>query len=233
MDKTRKKEILANASDVIKQKKTNWFDRAGCWIGRQARAFWKWLRGRDRLVFFNILLLALVCAMLFVMFGNAKKQKTSGARAQVRQTQQVLRPRSKPQVFNMSRPTVVVYRNGVPMSAAKHAARRPKQKTITLPLRREVPIVKKSVAGGIIIDGMRRSARLAPMTTVNGSLILQNMRSYTLPCGTKINGDLFLRNVALLKFCGCFEVRGDIYVSRDSSFGPIPKDAYLGGQVIF
>jgi hypothetical protein len=81
---------------------------------------------------------------------------------------------------------------------------------------------------------------MRPMTTVNGNLILQNLRIYTLPCGTRIDGDLLLRNVHQLRFCvsdqaniQSFAIRGNIYVSSNSSFGPLPKNAHLGGQVIF
>ena len=58
------------------------------------------------------------------------------------------------------------------------------------------------------------------------------MRKYTLPCDAKIRGNLFIRNVDKLSFCGQFSVKGNIYVSKQSSFGPIPRNANIGGQVI-
>ena len=90
--------------------------------------------------------------------------------------------------------------------------------------------IKYDMAGDIIIDA--RDAALQPGVKINGNLYLQKMRKFTLPCGTYINGNLFLRDVTMLHFCGEFTVTGNIYVSPRSSFGPIPRDARLGGQVI-
>ena len=58
------------------------------------------------------------------------------------------------------------------------------------------------------------------------------MQKYTLPCNINIEGNLFLRDMGMLQFCGAFTVKGNIYVSPRSSFGPLPKTARLGGQVI-
>ncbi|MDR2685713.1 MAG: hypothetical protein LBB23_02995 [Rickettsiales bacterium] len=74
---------------------------------------------------------------------------------------------------------------------------------------------------------------IKPMSVVNGNLYIQNMRSYTLPCGTRVRGHIFVRNVRSLKFCGCFEVSGNIYVANGVAFGPIPRAARIGGQVIY
>ena len=43
---------------------------------------------------------------------------------------------------------------------------------------------------------------------------------------------MFVRDVNKLQFCGDFEITGNIYVTPTSSFGPIPRSARLGGQVI-
>ena len=86
--------------------------------------------------------------------------------------------------------------------------------------------------GDVIIDGANYGNDLRPMRDIRGNVFLQNMRNYTLPCGLRIRGDLIVRNVRMLKFCGCFQVDGNIYVSTDSSFGPIPRDARLAGQII-
>lgn len=89
------------------------------------------------------------------------------------------------------------------------------------------------LSGDIIIDGDFPSPKLITGTIIQGSLYLQNMHKYTLPCGVYVKGDLVLRNVGMLKFAGQFVVTGNIYVSRNSSFGPLPKNARLDGQVIF
>lgn len=118
--------------------------------------------------------------------------------------------------------------------------------TITLPLRRAYPKRTADTESGnvvyldggrngdIIIDGRDPNGnRLGSMTTIRGNVFLQNMHTYALPCGIKIDGNLLIRNVGMLRFCGCFEVTGNIYVSSKSSFGPMPYGSRLGGQIIF
>lgn len=86
--------------------------------------------------------------------------------------------------------------------------------------------------GDVIIDSRGAGAILRKDTQVNGNLYLQNMRKFTLPCNVRINGNLFLRDVNKLQFCGEFVVTGNIYVSPRSSFGPLPKNARIGGYVV-
>lgn len=86
--------------------------------------------------------------------------------------------------------------------------------------------------GDIIIDNRGDAKLLNNGSQINGNLYLQNMRKYVLPCGIKITGNMFIRDVSMLQFCGEFEITGNIYVSPRSSFGPIPHNARLGGQVI-
>jgi hypothetical protein len=238
-----KKNILSNATSAVAKKKPNFFVRAWRRIVRQCSAFWKWLCNQDRMMFFNIVLLALVIAMMVAMICSVKRvggaKKIPGAR-----NVEYIEFRAKngrPIDFrpNLGRPTVVVSRNGQVLAGApRRTAAGPRQK-ITLPLKRNRPVARKTVAGGIVIDGNTRDGGLRAMTTVNGDLYLQNMRTYTLPCGTSVRGNLFLRNVRLLKFCDpaagvpSFYVAGNIYVSSNSSFGPIPKNAYLNGQIVF
>ena len=194
-----KKTILTSASKTL-QKKQNFFARA-----------WNRIKIANKLVFFNIVLMGLVVAMLAVMLDSIKKQDRK--EQQIQQAQQVA-------IIKSDRPTVVIARN-----------------VVTLPLRRALvlpePVIIRQIVGNVIIDGKNINTRMREMTNINGNLYLQNLQTYTLPCGTNINGNLYLRNVKMLKFCGCFRVAGDIYVSRESSFGPIPRNAVLGGQVIF
>jgi hypothetical protein len=236
-----KKEILSNAAAAINQKKPNFFVRAWRWVKRSASAFWRRLRALDAMAFFNILLLALVVAMLLVMLGNIRGQ-SARKRGAERPSGQILIINDRASAGWTRRPTVVVSRNGAVMvertaaadrRAAKKSARN--QISITLPLKKKsVPVARTVLPKSVMIDGRAaRGAGLRPMTTINGDLYLQNMSRYTLPCGIRVNGNLFLRNVRLMKFCGGFEVKGNIYVSSNSSFGPIPRNAYLGGQVVF
>ncbi len=90
----------------------------------------------------------------------------------------------------------------------------------------------KKIHGDTIIDSRGTARMLESNTTINGNLYLQNMRKYTLPCDVKINGNLFLRDMGMLQFCGKFTVNGNIYVSPSSSFGPLPRNATIRGNVI-
>ncbi len=89
-----------------------------------------------------------------------------------------------------------------------------------------------TIYGDLIIDSYNATNTLKNGDTIKGNLYIQNMRKYILPCNIRIEGNLFLRDVNMLQFCGDFTVTGNIYVSPRSSFGPIPRTARLGGQVI-
>ena len=90
---------------------------------------------------------------------------------------------------------------------------------------------RQNLYGDVIVDMYPSAPVLSDGAVVDGNLYIQNMRKYTLPCNMKITGHLFVRNVERLKFCGAFTVKGNIYVNRQSSFGPIPRGSYVGGQV--
>lgn len=88
------------------------------------------------------------------------------------------------------------------------------------------------IHGDIVIETRGEAAVLKNNAEIDGNLYLQHMHKYILPCGIKINGNLFLRDLHMLEFCGDFSVTGNIYVSPRSSFGPLPRNARIGGQVI-
>ena len=88
------------------------------------------------------------------------------------------------------------------------------------------------IYGDIIIESRGDAIILKNNAHIRGNLYLQHMRKYVLPCGVKIEGNLFLRDLNMLQFCGPFTVTGNIYVSPRSSFGPIPRNSRLGGQII-
>lgn len=127
--------------------------------------------------------------------------------------------------------------------------------TVALPLRRNaktgrmpykvsvVPVKESSdpilhaqgdgkIYGDVVIETRGEAAVLKNNAEINGNLYLQHMHKYILPCGIKIQGNLFLRDLHMLEFCGDFSVTGNIYVSPRSSFGPLPRNARIGGQVI-
>ncbi len=88
------------------------------------------------------------------------------------------------------------------------------------------------IYGDVIIESREEAIVLKNGAHINGNLYLQHMYKYVLPCDIKIDGNLFLRDLGILHFCGRFDISGNIYVTPNSSFGPIPKNAYLGGQII-
>jgi hypothetical protein len=98
--------------------------------------------------------------------------------------------------------------------------------------KKQTAIQNKKILGDVIIDSRGAGALLQHNKHVHGNVYLQNMHKYTLPCGTKIHGNMFLRNIGLLQFCGEFTLTGNIYVSPRSSFGPLPKTARIGGQIV-
>lgn len=97
---------------------------------------------------------------------------------------------------------------------------------------RQTARINNKMYGDIVIDSRGAATMLNNGTEINGNLYLQNMRKYVLPCNIKITGSMFIRDVNMLQFCGDFDITGNIYVSPRSSFGPIPRNSRLGGQVI-
>jgi hypothetical protein len=130
-------------------------------------------------------------------------------------------------------------RNGVPALPLRR-----NEKTGRMPCKISVVPVKESdnpalhaqgdgkIYGDVVIETRGEAAVLKNNAQINGNLYLQHMHKYILPCGIKINGNLFLRDLHMLEFCGDFTVTGNIYVSPRSSFGPLPRGARIGGQVI-
>ena len=97
---------------------------------------------------------------------------------------------------------------------------------------KQVAVKEKDVFGDTVIDHHDMTVVLKNGAHVRGNLYIQDLRKYTLPCNIVIDGNLILRDVNMLNFCGDFTVRGNIYVSPRSSFGPVPSTARIGGQVI-
>ncbi len=155
-------------------------------------------------------------------------------------------------LFNCYRRPVVVMgpAKSVPIEFTKNT----KTKNIPLPMPRntkkgELPIANVvptkpsddptlrehgdgKIYGDIIIESRAEAIVLKNGAHISGSLYLQHMRKYVLPCNVTIEGNLFLRDVNMVQFCGPFNVKGNIYVSPRSSFGPIPRESHLGGQII-
>jgi hypothetical protein len=221
-----------NAELKTKADRPCWAVRALRWIFITApRAVWRWICSIEIGGLANLAMLLFIIVLFVILIGQVLSLRCDRRGA-------VATP--VPEIAATSRDNVEVtkssYSKGAP--AAKEIPVPAKKTFVILPMKgrsesagtAEPAAVK--VNGDVIVDGGKIGRRLGGMTKINGNLILQNMRSYTLPCGIKINGNLLVRNVRTLNFCGRFTVNGDIYVSSDSSFGPIPRSARIRGQVI-
>ncbi len=197
-------------------------------------ALWSWVKTIDLVGLVNATLLCAIIAlfsMLIIDIVNCRKQP----------------------IVIVANPTTHVAK---PTSNAKPITPAAAQQ-VTLPIRRDaktrkfvaapvnvVPVKKCAVTerqtartdntlhGDIILDSRGAAKILKSGDKIHGNLYLQNMGKYTLPCDIQVDGNIFLRDMGLLQFCGEFSVTGNIYVSPRSSFGPIPANAHIGGQVI-
>lgn len=202
-------------------------------IKKLGKKIWHWLRFIDLIGMVNLTLLVTIIVLFSVLISEF-----IGCRSD----EKYVLVASDETPVTVTTSNITVDKNG---SVQLTTSQKVERNTITLPLKKsgcckfdKIKLVKAdkkeyNMYGDIIIDGIKTKEKLSCGVSINGNLYLQNMRKYTLPCDTHIEGNLFLRNVELLKFCGDFTITGDIYVSRNSSFGPIPKTARLGGQIIF
>ncbi len=249
--RVERKKVRAAAAKKSRRgaKRTSVWTRAWefiCWVPRMitrgACALWAWIRSIDLIGLVNLTLLIAIIALFSMLIIDV----INCCRARV----VVIAP-DAPVIATQPQTKLPP----VPAPVQRRVSPRPSQ--VTLPIARDeqtrkmnaqpinvVPVKKCDVAvrqvaksandiyGDTIIDSRGAATVLQNGTRVNGNLYLQNMRKYTLPCGVVIRGNLFLRDVNMLQFCGDFTVTGNIYVSPRSSFGPIPRTARLGGQVI-
>lgn len=207
-------------------------------IGRGIRYVWEWIRTIDMIGLVNLtLLIAIIVlfAMLIIDIVNCNKKPV----VVVADTPAVMvtpAPRPQISVTDDAAPRVVKPRQTLPLRRDP-ATRKFIDRPITV-VKSGAPVVPcdarpaRNLQGDIIVDRTPGTPVLTDGVHIHGNLFLQNMRKYTLPCGAVIHGNLFLRDVNMLQFCGDFTVTGNIYVSPRSSFGPIPRTARLGGQVI-
>ncbi len=199
-----------------------------CWPFKQIatimRKIWTWVCGLDLIGVLNMALLVAIIVLFSMLIMDLIGCKTQ-------------------EIVVVSEPIPVVTENKKlekPVRAVLPISQNNTETVNVVPVQKsEVEIVKKQTAkqnkklmGDVIIDSRGAGAILQKDYQVNGNLYLQNMRKYTLPCNVRINGNLFLRDVNMLQFCGEFVVTGNIYVSPRSSFGPLPKNARIGGHVV-
>ena len=208
-----------------------------CWpldmIARISRRVWAWIRSIDLIGLVNLTLLVVIIvlfSMLVIDIVGCNKKSVviiadAPAAVVIPEKPQVTLTEESAPASVKQRPALPIKRNPVTRKFESH--------TINVADREYArPLKVQILNGDIIIDRRGAAPVLSDGVRINGSLYLQNMRKYILPCGATINGNLFLRDVEMLQFCGDFTVTGNIYVSPRSSFGPIPRSARLGGQVI-
>lgn len=210
-------------------------------IAAWLRRVWAWIRGIDLIGLVNLTLLIAIIAlfsMLIIDVINCRRARV----VVIANDAPVI---ATPAVADNALPAPTKRRvSPRPVNVALPIAREPQTRKMTAQPVNVVPVKEAEVAvrqtaragndiyGDTIIDSRGAATVIRQGTHVKGNLYLQNMRKYTLPCDVVVHGHLFLRDVNMLQFCGDFTVTGNIYVSPRSSFGPIPRTARLGGQVI-
>lgn len=197
---------------------------------------WQWIRTIDLVGLVNITLLVAIIVMFTMLILDILKFKKSQIIVVPAHTVEITADKyvaPKPQRTISPRPQT----KALPI---KHDAATRKMQTAPVHVvptpAPQIKIAQDAATGkmygDIIIDNRADAKILHDGAHIQGNLYLQNMRKYVLPCDIRIDGNLFLRDLNMLQFCGDFTITGNIYVSPRSSFGPIPRTARLGGQVI-
>ena len=205
-------------------------------ICRVCRKIWNWLKEINIVGMINLTLLVAI----IILFSSLISNVVCCNRAKPNKSGNVVVTTDS---YNANNNRKVVQRNfntDLPMRADPETGITPKIKVVgvkkpVVDTNLSVPakdLPKQTLYGDVVVDTYPNAAILRNGVNVNGNLYIQNMRKYTLPCGAKISGNLFVRNVEKLSFCGAFTVKGNIYVTHRSSFGAIPQDSFVGGQVI-
>ena len=209
-------------------------------IVRICKAIWNWLKSIDIIGMINLTLLVAIIVLFTSLIINFRQCNNQNVKLANADKTQVVDNRKVVQRNDNNKLTVKKSFPTLPVSVNTKTGIKPQIKTIgvkkpvvvkeiSLPAK-ELP--KQNLTGDVIVDLYPSAPVLSNGVKIQGNLFLQNMRKYTLPCGAKIDGNLFIRNVDKLSFCGEFTVRGNIYVSPRSSFGPIPRNARIDGNVI-
>lgn len=219
-----------------------WAVRALRWLFvRMPRDVWNWICGIDLNGLCNLTLMLFIIILFSFLIGQLLGPKCDKNKTRAGRQPEIITtlPKNNVQIISNTVPDVVI-KSYPKVDPQEDVLIEEEEKTIIIlpfkaPTRRPAFIETEfiNVNGDVIIDGERVGKRLHNQTYINGNLIIQNMRGFTLPCGVKVNGNLIVRNINALNFCGDFIVNGDIYVSEDSSFGPIPRNARIRGQIIF
>ena len=206
---------------------------------RVCAAIWNWLKSIDIVGMINLTLLVAIIVLftsLIADFVCCNKCDKSGkanqsnvvniAKKQPTETRKVVQRK-----FNTALPLRADPQTGITPKIKTVGVKKPQiVRELSVPAN-ELPKQQK-LSGDVIVEVHPASPVLQNGVVINGNLFIQNMRKYTLPCGAKIKGNLFIRNVDRLSFCGEFTVHGNIFVNRESSFGAIPQNAKIHGNII-
>ncbi len=201
-------------------------------------ALWKWIASINLVALLNLALLVSIIVLFSLLIIDLRKG--ANANSNVAQKPVIEQTTTVTQAQPEQKPVVKPRR--ITSLPVKHNAQR---KALAMPIRvarvqqnptaiKQVAVIvkTKTVMGDTVIDHHDMTSVLPNGAHITGNLYIQDLRKYTLPCNIVIDGNLILRDVNMLNFCGDFTVRGNIYVSPRSSFGPIPSTARVGGQVI-
>lgn len=219
---------------ISKKKKISWVKRVWNKISNWFKSFWNWLKGINLVALMNLALLSAIIVLFSMLILDITKQDN---------TRVVVLPQStKYTVASEFKAPTTDTRRVKPRAVLPLRQNETKSKTIgfvhivkTRPapiIIQNIPCQNNVLMSDTVINSRYTATVLKNGTQVNGNLYIQDMRKYTLPCNVVVNGDLILRNTGILNFCGGFTVHGNIYVSPRSSFGPLPRDARIGGHVI-
>lgn len=209
----------------------------GKWIWKVLCMFWTWLSGLNVVALLNVALLASIIVLFSMLIIDVVSTKSTPIVVVTPQTTATQQVKSEP-VRNVKPRAVLPFKQNT-APKCNHCIKKEHISAINVvPVKanpvtvKQTPCYKHKIMGDTVIANRSDALVLKPGMQVNGNLYIQNMRKYTLPCDVKINGNLFLRDLSMLQFCGRFTVTGNIYVSPRSSFGPLPNDARIGGQII-
>lgn len=234
----QKKQKFKSAQRAIrKNKKTKkasilkriWYAICDCaaWIWNGIKAIWKWLCSINLVGLLNLALLIAIIALFSMLITDITCCKHHPKAEIAEPVAEIVVPERNV----IKRPTLPIKSNRI-YSDAKEPVNVVVAEPDPVAIKQTPCAQNNTLMGDIIIDSRGVASVIKNNTEIRGNLYLQNMRKFVLPCNLTVKGNLFLRDLGMLQFCGKFNVSGNIYVSPRSSFGPLPYDAHIGGQII-
>lgn len=209
-----------NKKKIKNTKKRNFWTRIWnviCWpfrkIAQLCKWFWNWVCNINFIGLLNTALLVVIIVLFSMLIMDFCRF-------------------SKTNIFKSSETEITTHNTTLQNNNKTTVNVTPVKKVDAVFAKKHIAKQNNTLMGDTVINTRAGGRMLRSGMTVRGNLYLQDMNKYILPCNIKIHGNLFLRDIGILQFCGKFSVSGNIYVTPTSSFGPIPRDAYVGGHVI-